>query len=280
MHTTGYVCCILQTNYQLRYDIYLFLVISYQTLLFMSNISNQISSPFLMQFASLVKNPEFKKRFHGLVWNSRISKQQFEDGWNLILKEFNLEKDEWMTGIYNIRDSWIPAFFRDVPMAGLMRTTSLTESQNWSFCNTIQTASQLINLMDTFDTAMEKQRHNQSLNDYKTATTFPKTLTYLPYEPHAAKVYTRRVFYQIQEEIFQSDKSCFQKSVFSEAGIDTFVVLEKSKKITTRKEKNVDVDGEVEEYHYDTLLFDTEFTICIPLCVDVIFFCILSLITL
>ena len=130
--------------------------------------------------------------------------------------------------------------------------------------------------MDTFDTAMEKQRHNQSLNDYKTATTFPKTLTYLPYEPHATKVYTRRVFYQIQEEIFQSDKSCFQKSVFSEAGIDTFVVLEKYKKITTHKEKDVDVDAEVEEYHYDTLLSDTEFTVCTLLCVDH-YFCYLLL---
>ena len=118
-----------------------------------------------------------------------------------------------------------------------------------------------MNFSTTFETAMERQRHNQCVNDFKTSSTFPKTVTYLLYEPHAAKVYTRRVFYQVQEEIFQSDKACFQMNVVSDSGIDTVTVLEYSKNITTRKKKRVDIEDEVEEYHYDQLLVDTEFKV-------------------
>lgn len=208
-----------------------------------------------------MNRPDFKKRFHGLIWNSRIDESQFDRGWALMLREFNLENDEWLKKMYKIRSRWVPSFFRHVPMAGLMRTTSLSEAQNWSFTNTTMSGSCLLNFSTTFDTAMERQRHNQCVNDFKTSTTFPKTVTYLPYEPHAAKVYTRRVFYQVQEEIFQSDKACFQMNVVSDSGIDTVTVLEYSKNITTRKKKKVDIDDEVEEYHYDQLLVDTEFKV-------------------
>nr|KAJ0221623.1 hypothetical protein LSAT_V11C200083560 [Lactuca sativa] len=101
-----------------------------------------------------------------------------------------------------------------IPMSGLMRTTSLSESQNWSFQTTTLTGSYLI-------------IHNQILNDFNIAITFPKFITRSPNEPHASKVYTRKIFYQVQKEISRAEDNCFQKNVISSNGVETIIVLEK-----------------------------------------------------
>lgn len=204
---------------------------------------------------------EFKKRFNSLIWNAKLDHLQFEAGWEIMIKEFDLSDNKWLSDMYALRSYWIPAFFKNVPMCGLMRTTSLSESQNWSFTNSTLTGSYLLNFMAIFDSAMERQRHNQSHADFLTAQTYPKPLTYLTYEPHAARVYTRRIFYQVQEELFESEKTCLIKNLSSAGDIDTFVVLEKKKSISTRTRENVDDKDMVEEYHYNSLTNDSEFKV-------------------
>ena len=144
-----------------------------------------------------------------------------------MLEEFKITDNTWMNTMYGLRKSWIPAFFKHIPMSGLMQTTSLSESQNWSFQTTTLTGSYLVMFMMTFESVMERQRHNQILNDFNTATTFPKFITRTPYEPHASNVYTRKIFYQVQKEISRSEDNCFQKNVISSNGVDTIIVLEK-----------------------------------------------------
>ncbi|CAI9300121.1 unnamed protein product [Lactuca saligna] len=103
-------------------------------------------------------------------------------------KEFKITDNSWMNLMYGLRRYWIAAFFKHIPMSGLMRTTSPSESQNWSFQTTTLTGSYLIMFMMTFDSVMERQIHNQILNDFNTVTAFPKFITCSPNEPHASKV--------------------------------------------------------------------------------------------
>ncbi|XP_076904306.1 protein FAR1-RELATED SEQUENCE 5-like [Bidens hawaiensis] len=42
-----------------------------------------------------------------------------------IMVEFDLDKNKWLTDMYENRFVWIPAFYRDEPLSGLMRTTSI-----------------------------------------------------------------------------------------------------------------------------------------------------------
>lgn len=129
--------------------------------------------------------------------------------------------------MYGLRKSWILTFFKHIPMSGLMRTTSLSESQNWSFQTTTLTGSYLVMFMMTFESVMERQRHNQILNDFNTSTTFPKFITRSPNEPHASNVYTRKIFYQVQKEISRPEDNCFQKNVISSNDVDTISFGEK-----------------------------------------------------
>ncbi|XP_052624911.1 protein FAR1-RELATED SEQUENCE 5-like [Lactuca sativa] len=211
----------------------------------------------------IAKNSDFKKRFNSLIWNAKINELEFEAGWDSMITEFHLEDNTWLRKMFGLRRLWIPAFFKNVPLFGLMRTTSLSESQNWSFQNTTLYGSYIVNFLMTFDLVMERQRHTQNSSDFTTTTTFPKNITYLPYEPHATKVYTRRIFYQVQEEIFESEKSCFIIKVVTNSsdGVDMFDVLERKKSVSTRTKEVVPDQPEEEEYHFDSLVKDKYFKV-------------------
>ncbi|KAL7615787.1 hypothetical protein Lser_V15G02392 [Lactuca serriola] len=215
----------------------------------------------ILSIEDATTNQNFRKHFHSIIWNSKLEPHEFENVWRQMLEEFKITDNTWMNTMYGLRKSWIPAFFKHIPMSGLMRTTSLSESQNWSFQTTTLTGSYLFMFMMTFESVMEQQRHNQILNDFNTATTFPKFITRTPYEPHASKVYTRKIFYQVQKEISRSEDNCFQKNVISSNGVDTIIVMEKRKNITIRQTNDVDVDDKDEEYNYDCLIRDTEYTV-------------------
>ncbi|XP_052625884.1 protein FAR1-RELATED SEQUENCE 6-like [Lactuca sativa] len=215
----------------------------------------------ILSIEDATTNQKFRKRFHSIIWNSKLEPHEFENVWRQMLEEFKITGNTWMNTMYALRKSWIPAFFKHIPMSGLMRTTSLSESQNWSFQTTTLTGSYLVMFMMTFESVMERQRHNQILNDFNITTTFPKFITRTPYEPHASNVYTRKIFYQVQKEISRAEDNCFQKNVISSNGVDTIIVLEKTKNITIRQTNDVDVDDKDEEYNYDCLIRDTEYTV-------------------
>ncbi|XP_052626901.1 protein FAR1-RELATED SEQUENCE 5-like [Lactuca sativa] len=211
--------------------------------------------------SQLATTSAFRKRFHSIIWNSKLEPHDFEKEWKSCLNEFNISNNKWLQEMYGLRRRWVPAFFKDIPMSGLMRTTSLSEGQNWLFQNNTLTGFYLLMFMMTFEGVMERQRRNEVVNDFNIATTLPRFITYSPIEPHASKVYTRKNFYQVQKEISDFDNTCFQMSVTFNNGVDTIIVLEKQKNITTRQPSSPIVDDKLEEYHYDRLTKDTQYII-------------------
>ncbi|XP_052622359.1 protein FAR1-RELATED SEQUENCE 5-like [Lactuca sativa] len=109
----------------------------------------------------LFTNTDFRKRFSKLVWDINMKSDVFEVKWGLLMKEFNLEDTRWFKDMFTIRDSWIPRYFSDIPMCGLMKTTSRSESMN-SFFNTYsESENLLLNFMMNYATAIQKQRNTQ-----------------------------------------------------------------------------------------------------------------------
>ncbi|XP_024990644.1 protein FAR1-RELATED SEQUENCE 5-like [Cynara cardunculus var. scolymus] len=77
----------------------------------------------------LAHGTPFKSKFNKLVWNVHISHESFEDKWNALMDEYGLRGHSWFEEMYAIRESWIPAYFKEYPMSGLMRTTSRSETK-------------------------------------------------------------------------------------------------------------------------------------------------------
>ncbi|KAK1411609.1 hypothetical protein QVD17_38164 [Tagetes erecta] len=82
---------------------------------------------------TLCNTIDFKQRICDIVWTDSLSPSEFEVGWHSVIQDFDLSDNNWLGDIYDMRESWIPAYYRDELMPGLMRTTSRSESENHFF---------------------------------------------------------------------------------------------------------------------------------------------------
>ncbi|GKA07433.1 FAR1-related sequence 5-like protein [Tanacetum coccineum] len=121
--------------------------------------------------AKIYDETDFKEKLNKIVWNMYIGLEEFEYRWGKLMEEFKLE-------------------------------TSRSESENSFFSHFINSGLTLMNFMNCFETAMEKQRHVQERMDHKTIDTVPKLKTFLKIKRHASNVYTRSLFELVQKEIF------------------------------------------------------------------------------
>lgn len=178
-----------------------------------------------------------------------ITPSQFEEEWAKLMEEYNTQNHKWLTKIYNIRSSWIPAYFADVELCGLMRTTARSESENSFFGTFNNKRSTLVNFMLCFENAMEKQRYNQDVLDHQTMQTTPKFKTQLRIEKHAAKVYSRTIFNLVQIEIVKSLWECSIDGLKSEDDFQEYIIKESRK--YTEEERESNEDWEVEFWPED-----------------------------
>ncbi|XP_076930240.1 protein FAR1-RELATED SEQUENCE 9-like [Bidens hawaiensis] len=93
------------------------------------------------------------------------------------MQDFHLTEHEWLTDIYQLRSSWIPAFYRDEDMSGLMQ------------------------FLAHFDSAIEHQRHEHRKNDHDSRYKSPETWSKFPLEKQAVDIYTKNIFFDVQLEI-------------------------------------------------------------------------------
>jgi hypothetical protein len=75
----------------------------------------------------------FWTRLNASVWGSE-QEDEFDIQWDAIISDFGLMENGWLAKRFEIRKSWILAFFMNVPLVGVLRTTSRYESSN-SFFN-------------------------------------------------------------------------------------------------------------------------------------------------
>ncbi|KAK1368998.1 hypothetical protein POM88_035090 [Heracleum sosnowskyi] len=171
---------------------------------------------------------EFMKKLNKFVWSSHISVAEFEEGWSSVLKEFELSEHIWLNDLYEMRKSWIPAFFRDKPMGGLLRTTSRSESSNFYFNHFVQKGDTLSEFYMCYESAIDKQLYEgKRLDDGDSCV--PQSVTEKEIEKDAAQLYTRSMFYKVQTEI---KASCYHIKLVGQPivvdGINKFVVKDKS----------------------------------------------------
>ncbi|XP_071713032.1 protein FAR1-RELATED SEQUENCE 5-like [Rutidosis leptorrhynchoides] len=195
---------------------------------------------------------DFKNRLNKLVWNMYIEPNIFKERWEKLMQDFSLKNDSWFKHMFDIRSTWIPAYFIDTEMFGLMRTTSRSESENDFFSNFTRSAANLLTFMDGFESAMLKQRSKQESLDAQTIKKNPKLLTQLKIEKHALKVYTHAIFAIVQKEIYEALYSCLLDKMDKEEETEIYVVKEEKEK--TKEGSN----EEKQFFHYKPLILEPE----------------------
>ncbi|XP_021773629.1 protein FAR1-RELATED SEQUENCE 5-like [Chenopodium quinoa] len=202
---------------------------------------------------------EFLKKLSAVVWDREIDPHVFVDGWNNVMEEFDLVDHEWFTYMFKIRHLWIPAYFRDLFMGGLLSSTSRSEGENSFFCNFINPHVTCVEFFVRYETALDAQRHEQDelnrLNKYE-----PLLVTHLHLEKHADVVYSRAIFYDFQEECQASCFSCGVESCSSlyVDGVEFSVIVDHEK----RKNFYVNFDLATYECKCTCKMFESQGILC------------------
>ncbi|GJT29490.1 FAR1-related sequence 5-like protein [Tanacetum coccineum] len=175
---------------------------------------------------AIYQNKAFKKRICDIVWTDTIEPSEFEREWDSIINDFELKSNNWLRDMFELRFNWIPAYYRNQPMSGLMRTTSWSESENYFFGQLTSTTLTLVEFVRHSDTAMDIQRYTHRTNQHKTRYTTPELLTDYVLEKEEREIYTRTIFYDIQEEICASITDCMSMSLMTIDGTHKFCIKE------------------------------------------------------
>ncbi|GJY14883.1 FAR1-related sequence 5-like protein [Tanacetum coccineum] len=149
---------------------------------------------------------------------------KFKEKWAKLNEDFGLQNHKWMTKMFNLREIWIPAYFIESPLFGLMRTTSRSESENSFFKSFTSPGATLVSFMMSYESAMERQK----ALDFKTIDAAPKCETKLAIKHHAARVYTRTIFLFVQKEIIEGCWSCTIQDLKINEGCETVIVRDKA----------------------------------------------------
>ncbi|KAL4579766.1 hypothetical protein LXL04_015931 [Taraxacum kok-saghyz] len=168
-----------------------------------------ISQKFTKKLGTQFSKTGVLDRLHELIWDERLSTDKFETGWQTIMDDYDLHTNSWFTDKFDARGSWLPAYFKDYHLSGLMRTTSRSEAENRFFVSLSNTDMHLIEFVSGFETAMDSQRHVQRKNDHLSRYTVPEYKSKLKMEEDALKIFTRSIFFEIQIEITSSIVSCY-----------------------------------------------------------------------
>ena len=127
--------------------------------------------------------------------------------------------------MYDIREMWVPAYFRDLYMGGLLRTTSRSESENNFFNYFVNKFLTLVELQMRFQSAMDIQRYMMQTLDSKCKLYSAPLKTRIPLEKHASSVYTDVVFKDFQEQILSARDECGFEKNFVRDGKDVYRVV-------------------------------------------------------
>lgn len=179
---------------------------------------------FFQVGSALCNRTDFKKRICDIVWTDQILPEVFEREWDSMINDFDLCDNKWLADMFDMRERWIPAYLRDVHMAGLMRTTSRSESENHFFGKWTSPHLSLIEFLSHYDTAIEYQRYIERKNDHDSRYRSPEFKTDLLMEEEASNLYTRTIFFDVQDEMLASYKFCIALNVVQTETMEKYTV--------------------------------------------------------
>jgi hypothetical protein len=169
------------------------------------------------------KDQQFWDAIHECVWGSETT-EEFEMRWNAIIAAKGLQENGWLANRYDIRRSWIPAYFMDIPLAGLLRTTSRSESSNSFFNHFIHRKLRFVEFWLRFDTALECQRYEELKADNISIHSTPLLITSCPMEKQGSILYTHSIFKKFQKEVIAARDHCFVIGIEQQEGVKIVVI--------------------------------------------------------
>ena len=119
-------------------------------------------------------------------------------------------ENDWFSTRFSIHESWVPVYFLDIPLAGMLRTTSRSESANFHFFFNcfIHRKLTFVEFWLRFDTTLECWHQEELKADNASLHTTPKLMTPWAMKKQCSVIYTNEVFSKFQEQIVAARDHC------------------------------------------------------------------------
>ena len=92
---------------------------------------------------------------HAVVYDSQTP-IEFEEAWHDMLDKYDLADNQWLNGLYEERNRWVPYFVKTFFWAG-MSTTQRSESMNAFFDGYVNSKTTLKQFVEKYEKSMESK---------------------------------------------------------------------------------------------------------------------------
>ena len=169
-----------------------------------------------------------------------VTEAEFEDQWNHFIKEFNLQDNQWLSGLYIERHRWVPVFLKKDFWAG-MSTTQRSESMHAFFDGYINSTTSLQQFIERYDNVLHDKAEEEFEADFRSFNTAIRCESNSLIEKQFQSSYTHAKFYEVQAE-FRAKINCSVSLKSVKGSICTYDVLE-----------DIVVGGQPKEAHFEVI---------------------------
>ncbi|CAL5087997.1 unnamed protein product [Urochloa decumbens] len=129
-----------------------------------------------------------------------FSPAEFESKWQAMLDKHEINGDQRFEHLYEMRKSWVPAYFmqRFFPF---LQTTTRSEGFNAVLKRYVNPKNSIYNFVQQYKKIQQMIFSKQDLQEAVTVTKVPHYLTGHPMERQMKEVYTRKLFNVFQQEL-------------------------------------------------------------------------------
>ncbi|XP_052624883.1 protein FAR1-RELATED SEQUENCE 5-like [Lactuca sativa] len=153
---------------------------------------------------------DFKESY--TKWVNSDTIEAFETRWEVIRDKHRLEKNCWISDMYNQRIHWAKAFLKDVFLAG-MTTSGRSESINSFFDGFVNSNTMLNEFVVQYEKAVESRRAAEEDEDFKTMNSRPILSSLHPIEEKAGECYTRKIFDMFKKEWTEASSNLTHETI-------------------------------------------------------------------
>lgn len=142
---------------------------------------------------------QIKVAMQDAIYDS-LTKKEFEESWERVVKEFDLCDNPWLSSLYDDRQRWVPAFLKDAFWAG-MSTTQRDESVTPFFNGRVNSKTTLKQFIEEYDKALRNKVEKEHLADFQCFSTWIPCVTLFEVEKQFQVAYTNTKFKEFQKEL-------------------------------------------------------------------------------
>ncbi|KAH9760448.1 protein FAR1-RELATED SEQUENCE [Citrus sinensis] len=136
---------------------------------------------------------------HSVVYDS-YTPVEFEEAWHGMLDKYDLINNQWLNGLYEERNRWVPCFVKNSFWAG-MSTTQRSESMNAFFDGYVNSKTTLKQFVEKYEKAMESKIEKEWQTDARCFSQRMPCRTSFAMEKQVEAVYTISKFQEFQQEL-------------------------------------------------------------------------------